>query len=432
MEEKEVTQIAPVSKRALSFIIDFVLAFLLGVIINSTLTGTYLFNALGGNAYQQQYYSFAVDSGLVNSTKNDDGSIKTIFLYAYAPDGKENTKLQYVATPTGEPAYEAYLDIVWNYYTSFYPTDERMDKPEGYSYSKDALDSYKTYVYKDIFLLPNPASVEGKSDATLYSSDEKQIYFQYDTNEDGTPNLTVKPTLRDNIKKDLEDETKKSDTLKNLRDYFLGITESSSSISISGNGIYYQAALHMEGQSGSNQTYFTNIYSKVTWISWGCSTVAVFPLYLIFFYIIPAIDKKGRTLGKLAFGIAVINKDGTYMKSYQRFLRPLYMVILCSLTLIPNNAISFLVFGALALVDFGFASFGKRCQSLHDKIFRTIVVTTKKSKIFNTVEEKEIYLAKEEERKEEERQIKVPSTGKNIDLSVIDETPTEETPKEDN
>ncbi len=422
MEEKDLLQIAPVSKRALSFIIDFVLAFLLGIIVNSTLTSTYLFNALGGGTLQQDYYSFAIDSGLVNSTKNDDGTIKTIFLYSYAPDGKENTTLQYVATPNGELGYEAYLDIVWDYYTNFYPNDSRMIQPEEYVYSKEALDSYKTYVYKDIFLLPNPGSVEGKSDATLYSSDENQIYFQYDVNEDGTPNLSVKPTLRENIKKDLEDDIKRSDTLKNLRDYFLGITESSSSLSIAGTGIYYQAALHMEGQSGSNQTYFSNIYTKVSWISWECSLVALLPFYLIIFYLVPVFDKKGRTLGKWALGVVVINKDGTYMKLYQRLLRPLYMVVLCSLTLIPNNAISFLAFGAVALLDFGFASFGKTSQSLHDKLFRTLVVTRKKSTIFKTVEEKEEYLKKENERIEEERSIKVPSTGKNLDLgSLIEE-----------
>lgn len=431
MEEKDLTQIAPVSKRALSFIIDFVLAFVLGIIINSTLTSTYLFNALGGGSLQQDYYSFAFDSGLVNATKNDDGTIKTIFLYSYAPDGKENTTLQYVATPNLELGYEAYLDKVWNYYTDFYPNDSRMTHPEGYTYSKDSLDSYKTYVYKDIFLLPNPTSVEGKSDVTLYSSDENQIYFQYATNEDGTPNLTAKPILRENVKNDLEDATKRSDTLKNLRDYFLAISESSSSISISGTGIYYQAALHMEGQSGSNQTYFSNIYTQVSWISWECSLVALLPLYVILFYIVPACDKKGRTLGKWAFGVVVINKDGTYMKPYQRFIRPLYMVILCSLTLIPNNSISFLAFGAVALLDFGFASFGKNSQSLHDKIFGTLVVTKKKSTIFKTKGEKEEYLAKENQRIEEEKSIKVPSTGKNLDLStLIDDNSKEK--KEDN
>ena len=429
MEEKELLKQPPVSKRALAFIIDFVLAFIIGNILNSFVTSTYLFKAMGGNDYQQDYYSFAADSGLVNSTKNDDGSIKTIYLYAYAPDGKENKTLQYVATPNGEFAYEAYLNIVWNYYTSFYPTDSRMVQPDGYTYKQDELDDYKKYVYTEVFLLPDPSAVEGKTDVTLTSSDSTQTYFQYATNEDGTPNLTVKPVLTDSAKKELEDSTKKTTTLTNLRDYFIGITESSSSISISGTGIYYKAALHMEGQSGSNQTYFTNIYTKVTWISWECSLVALLPIYFIFFYLIPVCDKKGRSIGKYIFGLAVVNKDGTYMKAWQRFLRPLFLLLICACTLIPNNAISILVFGIVCLLDFGFVAFGKTCQSLHDKIFGTNVVANKKSMIFKTSEEKQAYLA-EEENKAEIKPVRAPSTGNMIDLSVHDE-PSEETSSEE-
>ncbi len=421
MEQKDLLTAAPVSKRAFAFIIDFLLAFIIGTILNNFVTGTYLFKAMGGNTYQQDYYSFASDSGLVNVEKSDDGSIKSIYLYAYAPDGKENKTLQYVATPNGEMGYEAYLDIVWNYYTVFYPTDSRMVKPEGYTYDANKLDSYKTYVYKDIFLLPDPSSIEGKTDVTLSSSDSSQTYFQYATNEDGTPNLTVKPVLKDSIKTDLADENKKTETLTNLRNYFIEISESSSSISVSGSGIYYGAALHMEGQNGSNQTYFTNIYTKVSWMSWECSLVAVLPMYFIFLFLIPLCDKKGRSIGKYIFGLATIQKDGLYMNVIQRIFRPLVMMLIASLTLIPNNAISLLVFGVVALLDFGFIAFGKTNQALHDKLFKTTVVSNKKSKIFKTIEERDDYIKEEtlkEETEKPKKKEKASTGGNAIDLSI--------------
>ncbi len=392
MENEELLKAAPVSKRAFSFIIDFLLAFIIGTILNSFVTGVYCFDSFGGSKLQQEYYSFAKDSGLVNVTESN-GKITSIYLYGYKPDGSvDSSNSAYVATPSGELAYVAYLDKVWNYYTVFFPTDSRMVKPEGYTYSADSLDSYKTYVYKDVFLLPNPKDVEGKTDVTLYSSDSTQPYFQYATNEDGTPNLTAKPVLRSEIqaKVDLKEET----TLTNLRDYFLKITTSGTSTSTSG-GIYYNAALHMEGQNNSGQTYFTEHYKQVQWISWECSLLALMPINFIIFYLIPVCDKKGRTIGKYAFGLITIHQDGLYMSPWQRFLRPLYMFVLSCLTLIPNSSISIIVFGVVALLDFGFYALSRNgLGTLHDRLFKTNVVAKKGSKVFASYDDKEMYLAK--------------------------------------
>ncbi len=286
-------------------------------------------------------------------------------------------------------AYIAYLDKVWNYYTVFFPTDSRMVQPEGYTYSANELDSYKTYVYQTVFALPNPSEVQEKTDVTLYSSDSNHPYFQYATNEDGTPNLTVKPVLRSEIqaKVDLKEET----TLTNLRNYFLNISDSGT---VSG-GIYYNAALHMEGQNNSGQTYFSSHYRQVSTISWECSLIAMMPTFFVFFYLIPACDKKGRTIGKYAFGLITVHQDGLYMSPTQRFLRPLYMFVLSCLTLIPNSSISLIIFGAVALVDFGFYALSRNGQGcLHDRLFKTTVVLRKGSKLFHDYDEKEIYLAK--------------------------------------
>ncbi|HBN00197.1 MAG TPA: hypothetical protein DD384_03035 [Firmicutes bacterium] len=392
MENEDLLTPAPISKRAFAFIVDFILAFVIGTLLNSFVTGTYMFDALNGNKLQQEYYSFAQDSGLCHATMDESGKIKTISLFGYAEDGKENSSLGYLPTPTGALGYEAYLDKVWNYYTVFYPTDTRMVHPENYTYSADSLDSYKEYTYTKIFLLPETETVEGKKDVALYSNDDSQPYFQYAVKEDGTANLAAKPILRKEIQDKVD--AKDSETLKKLRDYFLTINETNGTLSISG-GVYYEAALHLEGQKGSNQTYFTDHYRDVQIISWECSLTALLPVYFVFFYLIPVCDKKGRALGKFIFRLGVVREDDIYMNPLQRCLRPLFMLVLVSLTLIPNSGASMIAFGAAALLDFAFLAFSKTGKgTIHDRLFKTAVVSLKGSEIFANYEEKEIYLAK--------------------------------------
>ena len=54
MENEDLLTPAPISKRAFAFIVDFVLAFIIGTLLNSFVTGTYMFDALNGNNLQLQ------------------------------------------------------------------------------------------------------------------------------------------------------------------------------------------------------------------------------------------------------------------------------------------------------------------------------------------------------------------------------------------
>lgn len=404
MENNDLLKQASLGKRVLAFLIDFLLAFIIGTILNAYVTGTYMYNALGGGAVTQEYYSFAKDSGLVNYIQNDDGTIDSIYLYGYTGNGEANDSYSLIATPDGVPGYQAYLDKIWFYYTEFYPTDARMNKPEGYTYSKDECDSYKTYVYTNVFLLPGPATVKDNHDAVRYSSDSSQPYFEYALKDDGTPDIVSKPILRESYVEIINgtDETKKEETLTALRNYFLDITISNYSASVSG-GVYYNATLDMEGQNSSIQTYFSERMTKVQYISWYCSLVAFLPLYLVIFFIIPIIDKQGRTIGKFIMRLSVVREDAILMKWYQRIGRPLCMLVIVSLTLIPNSYYSTIIFGAVSLLDFAFASLSKSGKSLHDRLCKTCVVYTKKSTYFSSFEDKEEYLASttnEEQKKE--------------------------------
>lgn len=415
MENENLLKQASLGKRIIAFLIDFGLAFLIGVLLNYFVTNTYMFDAIGGNEIKRSYFSFAVDSGLVNSSKNDNGEITNIYLYGYESDGNANASLSFEATPNGEFGYEAYLNKVWYYYTDFYYNDARMVKPEGYTYSASECDSYKKYVYTDIFMLPDPDSIKGNSSAARYSSDATHPYFEYGTNNDGTPNITSKPVLRETYKAIIEgsDETAKAETLTKLRDYFLTISVSGSSASVSG-GIYYNAVLDMEGQNGSIQTYFYDNYNKVQIISWECSLTACLPIYFIFMFLIPAIDKQGRSIGKFIMRFSVIREDAVLMNWAQRLGRPFFMLVLISLTLIPNSFYSIIIFGCVSLVDLGFLSLSKKGKSIHDRLFRTAVVSTKDSIFFSNYQDKEEYISKSKQESDGE------STSSNYENDILD------------
>lgn len=422
MENNDLLKQATLGKRVIAFLIDFLLAFVIGTILNAFVTGTYMYDAIGGNKVTQEYYSFAKDSGLVNVVEKDDGTIQNFYLFGYTGDGQANSSYSLVETPNNVPGYQAYLDIVWSYYTEFYPTDSRMNKPDGYTYSKDECDSYKEYVYTNVFLLPDPASVKDKADAIRYSSDAAHPYFEYATKEDGTPDITAKPVLRDSYVAIIngEDASKKEETLTNLRNYFLNITLSNSTASVSG-GIYYNAVLDMEGQNSSIQTYFSSKTTEASYLSWCCSLVALLPLYLIFFFVIPVIDKQGRTLGKFIMRFSVVREDAVLMRWYQRVGRPLLMLVLVSLTLIPNSYYSIIIFVGVSLLDFAFLALTRKGKSLHDRLCKTCVVFTKDSTFFSNYEDKEEYLAsmKNEEKQNEFDDAKLLAENSILDMSTI-------------
>lgn len=420
--ENELLKQASLGKRFLSYLIDFLIAVVIGFVLNRFVTSNYVFEAFGGKKTTQDLYSYAADSGLTKAEKNEDGLYTNILLYGFTPDGAIDSSASasgYSPTPSGDPGYVAYLDMVWNYYTVFFPTDSRLaeEQPEGYVYRADELDSYKSYVYTSVFKLTDPETVllQVKAGETpvLISNDEAHPYFQYATDSEGKPDVTVKPALRQEYVDKLASEETKTSTLTALRDYFLSVGATSNNVS----GVYYDSAVHMQ-----TRNYFVSHSREVNIMSWECSLIAHLPLNFIIFFLIPIFDKEGRTIGKHIFKLSVVSKDGILMNPLQRIFRPLIMVILISLLLIPNSMLNFLVFGIVALIDFGVLAFSRKNPgSLHDKLMKTAVVTRKDSIYFENHEDKEEYLLEHahDNEAENEENDRIAAEDAILDLSTL-------------
>lgn len=100
---------------------------------------------------------------------------------------------------------------------------------------------------------------------------------------------------------------------------------------------------------------------------------------IIFYFLVPLLLKEGRTLGKLALGLSVVNKDGYYLAWWQHLLR--FMAFTATLVLGIYT-----ILGSI-LISYTFMIFTKNYRSLHDFVAMTRVVDRKQSLLFHREEQ---------------------------------------------
>lgn len=355
-------------KRIFSYVVDFLLVMVIGIILFATLGLNVINPALGGKEASKNIESFAVDSGL---TYKNEAAGPSLFIYN--EEGKEDKKNGYISTPNGERGYEAYLDKVWYYYTEFLNVeknpDERVVGREGYTSS----DYYK-YAYEKVFKFTEDTCGENQ-------------YFTYKVVA-GVIDYTAKPVLNENYqqKVDISDKT----ALNSLLRYFYNKENGNYS------GLYYDAIIDMEGtyfSKTSVQTYYYEELTKESLSMWATTAICFMPLGLVFLFIIPVCSKKGQSLGKLIFKTVVVDDRGFYINWSQRILRPLLVTILTAFLLIPNSVFGFGLYFLISTVSFMMMTLGRKRQNIHERITHTIVVDERKSVIFNNIVDRAEYLA---------------------------------------
>ena len=150
-KEEQITTPATLGKRIFAYLIDAVLCLVLGFLLNRFVTGTYLFDAIGGKTAQNNAFSYAADTGLVDYSQVEDGTYTNVTLYGYSADGLATSSAGVFSTSAdGRLGYEAYFEKVWHYYTVFLPTDSRAvplqhEDGSAFTYQQDGADDYKNY-----------------------------------------------------------------------------------------------------------------------------------------------------------------------------------------------------------------------------------------------------------------------------------------------
>ena len=344
--------------------------------------------------------SFYEDSGLVFFDENN-----AVRSYLNLSD---------VYDADGNPYFEILEQKVWYYYVEFLPTDTRTDfSVIGETKNQDVA---KEYVYKNIYSI--------NSDGT------GNKYYEPPKNEDGTLDFSSEPVLKENYVEGVKN--KENTVLVELLDAFNN----------SESGYYTKALNNLTNE----QDYIVSRINKINNAQFYTLLPGSIIFPTVFFMVIPLINKKGRTLGKMMFKLEVISTiDNKSAQLWQKFVH--YGIILAYWLLILVSKIWIIMILAIfaSIIDYMVRILNRKFQSLHDIVARTIVIDTKKTEYKVLIDDKVVteeddqnkswedaYIHKasktKKETEEDERLYKI------LDMSTLEESNKvkEEWRKEDN
>ncbi len=439
-------------RRTFAFLIDALFLTLCTVIVYANLTSTYLVSAMGGEKVNEEMLQYAYDTGLYNMEETEEGGYRFVngngyLSYAAEPqsttvsdsEGKEET----VVTQE-ERGYLLYWDAMWSYWTGFFLEDERavplsevdeegnvadLSRPSGTDDPNFA--SYGRFFSQEFMGLPELSEVEEATNwheyAATHEDWERNLsdtgmgqgkvgYYRYQVNEEGYVDYSLPPILTSVSEEGLSASQTSAQWSTALLNHFYDPDV--------GEGCYFDLADWAIGWGNSPQTYYRARYDALNRYASYALDVAYAPFLFLFFYLIPALMRDGKTLGKAILHIAVVKREGTRLGLKERLLRPLVVLAMLSLIFIPSLWLAFMFLMLVVLLDFMLMVLHRSHLTVEDMLFGTIVIDARESLWFRNEEERERYLAAhpeqrksapktpEEEQLERELQI--------LDLSTID------------
>ena len=120
---------------------------------------------------------------------------------------------------------------------------------------------------------------------------------------------------------------------------------------------------------------------------------------ILSYIVMPLIFKNGQTVGKKVFGLGLANSDGYKLSNSRLLMRFLpFAVVDISLffMILVNLYLVLLIVLIIFLVSFALAMSSPKRMSLHDITGRTIVVDLKTSTLFETIDQEEEFVLKED------------------------------------
>ena len=150
------------------------------------------------------------------------------------------------------------------------------------------------------------------------------------------------------------------------------------------------AALSADGEAN----YYFSMIMNLTLLS---VTLGFFIAYLVTEFIMPLILKNGQSIGKKAFGIAVMREDGVKISAVQLFARtvlgkftietmvPVFILIMLYFDLMGIVGIA--VLAGIAILQLVLLIVNKTRTPIHDLLAHTVTVDLHSQMIFDTPEE---------------------------------------------
>ncbi len=277
--------------------------------------------------------SFYEDSHLVYFDENE--GVRSYYGLTSLTDG------------SGEHYYAILEEAIWHYYVEFLALDERCDF-SSVAESK-SVDAAEKYVYEKIY------GIDEKGDGNAYYLPKK--------NEDGSYSFSSRPVLKDGYKSAID----------------------------SGDGEIEKKILeaYINTESGYYLTPFDNLTNGQGYLAERINRIndaqrfallpsaILFPV--VFFFLIPLINKDGKTIGKMIFSLRLSSRDLPPLRFWQKFVH--YGVILSYWLLILVSGVWIVMILAIfaSIIDYLVRIINRSLLSLHDLLAHTVVIDTKKS-----------------------------------------------------
>ena len=145
-------------------------------------------------------------------------------------------------------------------------------------------------------------------------------------------------------------------------------------------------------------------YNMLFNLSLAITSVSILLAYVIMELIVPIIFKNGQTLGKKAFGLAVVHTNGVRLHGQAHFVRTIIGKCLIE-AIIPAYFVIMILFGGLGIVgvvvlalmlvlQIFVIAYTKTRSAIHDLIADTVVVDYASQMIFENADELIAYKTK--------------------------------------
>ena len=332
-------------KRFFAYLLDIVVIVLGIVSVYFLFSKNVMFQAVGYDATVSQKEEYIANSRLASGRKDNWG------------------KLSFDVKVGEEYGHEIYAARVWYYATEFLPSRTELE------FNMSDVTSSKTKAALPTFNgnRDNPQEVGKWAADTFFAS---TAYFAPVKDAQGNPDYSKRPVLTD---------YGKTVPASVLLVYWHNSND--------GTGFYDDAYEHFFAQKYVND--FDTAIANKQWLAY-IPAVVISPV--LFNLLIPLLFPKGKTIGKLLLGLAVVDEEGFPAKKSRLLLRYAIITACYAMLIVQNYWIA--IFGAQILMTLLFitVALSGTGQGIHDIFARTVVVDERKSVLFKNEEHRSAYL----------------------------------------
>ena len=323
-------------KDTIAHIIDFAFVLLLVVILLFAIGRPFIYEgAFHVSKAAEEWDEYAIASGF--AYRDEDQKFHT-----YTPAIKDDFD-------TYSSSAEEVEEKIWHYFYDVVGKLENFEfsQDDGfYSASPKGSEDYSLAVGKWIYLKVFGILESGNGNAFFTIPDDASFHYE------------TMPVLNAETKEKFANRQ-----LSSAHAVFTYLYDSNSAVAL-----YQRSIAHFNNQAYAKEK--VTAQANGTFFSFYPSIIAG---PFLFFFVIPMLSKRGKTLGKRFLRIMVISEDGYQAKKWQMLTHYLFLFVPYLALLIQHPLITLPLFAFYYVIDYMIMVMGKNHQGFHCKFSKTVV-----------------------------------------------------------